>query len=171
MPNWVTTNWQVTLPTNKVKRFLNYFLRSDDVDKLKGRFLYRTFIDKCSINITPTGKDTSFITFVSDSAWTLESIINEHEEDEGGYKRCITLEELCRECDVIDLKAVGDEGGEGFRETVLYDDVSGLSYQSEDITPWFCDSCNTYGFWEDYEENIDRSVCPECNHKFEDEEV
>ena len=33
-----------------------------------------------------------------------------------------------------------------------------------------CDKCNTYGIWEDYPEDIDRTVCPECGEKLEEDE-
>lgn len=169
MPNWVDTNWQVTLPTNKVTRFLNYFLESEDKDKLRGKYLYRTFIDKSSISQVETEPDITCLAFVSQSAWSLESILNDS-GIEKGIVRCPSLDKICVDCDVINLSADGDEPCMCFREHILWDLTCGLSYDKEDVTPWSCDHCSSMGYWEDYDENIDHSVCPECGHKFNDEE-
>lgn len=167
MPNWVETSWNVTLPTNNVKRFLNYFLTSNDIDKLRGRYLYRTFIVEDSINIVETAPGISHIAFFSNSAWSLESILVEHYPSEGG--KCVDLEWVCKDCEVIDLKARGDEPMMCFREFIEWDPDNGLSHEAEDVTIWCCDECNTMGYWEDEDPNIDRTICPSCGHKLEEE--
>ena len=169
MPNWVETSWNVTLPTKNVKRFLNYFLTLDNVDKLRGRYLYRTFIAEDSINIVDTSPGISHIAFFANSALSLESILVEREPDEKGFDRCPCLDWVCKDCEVIDLKAGGDEPMMGFREFIEWDPDNGLSYDSEDLTIWCCDECNTMGYWEDEDPNADRTICPACGHKFEEE--
>lgn len=170
MPNWVDTSWEVTLPTDKVTRFLNYFLTSDDRDKLRGKFLYRTFIVEESVNVTETSKGISFLSFVSDSAWSLGSIFETGKEDKYGVSRCIGLEDLCKDCEVISLTARGDEPMMGFREFIEYEQGEDLCYNSEEVTPWMCEKCHTMGYWEDEDSNADRTICPSCKEKFEEEE-
>lgn len=172
MPNWVSTSWNVTLPTKNVKRFLNYFLDWNDSDnnKLKGRLLYRTFIDRESVHITETDPDTSHIAFFADSAWSLESILIEGDKDKDGICRCPSLDWVCKDCEVISLKARGDEPMMGFRETVEWDPDNGLYHDAEDVTIWMCEECHTMGYWEDEAPDADRTICPSCGHKLEDEE-
>lgn len=167
MPNWVETSWNVTLPTKNVKRFLNYFLTSNDIDKLRGRYLYRTFIVEDSIDIVETSPGISHIAFFANSAWSLESILVEHYPSDGG--KCVDLEWVCKDCEVIDLKARGDEPMRGFREFIEWDPDNGLSHYAEDVTIWCCDECNTMGYWEDEDPNVDRTICPACGHKLEEE--
>lgn len=167
MPNWVGTSWNVTLPTDKVKRFLNYFLASNEVDKLKGRFLYRTFIDTNSIDTVETRPGITALSFFSDSAWSLGSILVDHDKD--GRVICPSLDWVCKDCSVIDLKAKGDEPMMGFREFIEWDPDNGLFHDSEDVTIWCCDECNTMGYWEDEDPDADRNVCPACGHKFEED--
>lgn len=169
MPNWVGTSWNITLPTDKVKRFLNYFLTSSEVDKLKGRYLYRTFIVEDSINIVETQPGISHITFFSESAWSLESILIEREPDEKGMDRCPCLVWVCEDCEVIDLKAIGDEPGMCFRENIEWDPDNGLSHDVSDLTVWSCEDCHTFGYWEDEDPNADRTICPHCGNKFEED--
>lgn len=169
MPNWVATNYNVTLPTRNVKRFLNYFLTCDNVDQLRGRYLYRTFIEQESIHVVETQPGVSHITFFANSAWSLESILVEHDPSEGG--KCVDLEWVCKDCGVISLSATGDEPGCGFRQFIEYDEDNGIALSDEDITPWCCEECHTFGYWEDYPEDIDRTICPECGEKlYNDEE-
>lgn len=166
MANWVDTSWQVTLPTKNVTRFLKYFLESNDVDKLKGRYLYRTFIEKDSVSITELDNDMSCLAFVSYSPWSLECILEEHTPADGGH--CINLDWLCKDCEVTELHVVGDEGGQGFRQYIEYDGDY-CTLEAEDLTVWSCDNCKTCGYWEDYDLNIDRTICPECGCKLEEE--
>ena len=171
MPNWVDTSWNVTLPTDKVKRFLNYFLSSDDTDKLRGRYLYRTFIVKDSIDIVETAPGISHISFVSDSAWTLESILTEHIPSDDSCTKCVDLDWVCEDCEVEFLEAVGDEPNMGFRQRLGYTKEMGfVNLQAEDLTCWCCSDCHTFGYWEDYPEDIDRTICPCCGEKLEEEE-
>lgn len=165
MPNWVDTSWEVMLPTKNVTRFLKYFLESDDVDKLKGRHLYRTFIEKHSVHTTKLDKTMSCLTFISYSAWSLESILQEHTPAEGGL--CISLDWLCKDCGVTELRAVGDEGASCFRQFIEYDGDH-CTLDRETLTSWSCDACCTYGYWEDYDPLIDHTVCPECGSELED---
>lgn len=170
MPNWVDTSWNVTLPTDKVQRFLNYFLTSDQVDELRGRFLFRTFIVKDSIDIVETAPGISHIAFVSDSAWSLESILIERDPSETGGRLCPTLQWICEDCGVEFLEAVGDEPNMGFREHIDWDPDGGLSHWSEDLDTWCCNKCNTFGYWQDQAPDVDKSICPSCKEKFEEEE-
>lgn len=167
MPNWVDTSWNVTLPTDKVKRFLNYFLTSDDVDQLRGRYLYRTFIIKESINTVESSPGITCLSFVSNSAWSLESILVDHERD--GRVICPCLVWVCEDCEVISLKARGDEPMQCFREFIEYDPHEGLSHYAEDVTIWMCEECRTMGYWEDEAPDVDRTICPSCGHKLEEE--
>ncbi len=167
MPNWVDTSWNVTLPTTKVKRFLNYFLTSDEVDKLRGRFLYRTFIVEESIDTVETSPGITSLVFVSNSAWSLESILIDHEKD--GRIICPCLDWVCRDCEVIHLKARGDEPGMCFREFIEWDPQDGLSHEAEDVTIWMCEECHTMGYWEDEAPDVDKTICPACGHKLEEE--
>ena len=168
MPNWIGTSWNVTLPTKNVKRFLNYFLTSDDVDQLRGRFLYRTFIEKDSVSTIETAPGITSLNFFANSAWSLESILIDHEKD--GRIICPCLDWVCKDCEVIDLRADGDEPNMCFREHVEWDPDNGLSHDAEDLTPWICENCHTFGYWEDYPEDIDRTICPECGEKLYNEE-
>lgn len=170
MPNWVGTNWNVTLPTKNVKRFLNYFLTCDDVDKLRGRFFYRTFIEEESIDVVETAPGISHVAFFANSAWSLESILIEREPNEKGYDRCPCLDWVCKDCEVQFLKAVGDEPGMGFREFVEWDPDNGLAHSSEDLTVWSCHHCHTFGYWEDEEPDAAQEICPSCGKRFDDEE-
>ena len=169
MPNWVGTNWNVTLPTKNVKRFLNYFLTCDDTDKLRGRFLYRTFIEESSIDVVETTPGISHVAFFANSAWSLESILIEHKDDKG-LERCPSLDWVCKDCEVISLQAIGDEPGMGFREHIEWDPDNELYHEVEDITPWVCSSCHTFGYWEDEDPDADRNICPSCGAKLTDEE-
>lgn len=168
MPNWVETKWNVTLPTQNVKRFLNYFLTSNEIDKLRGRFLYRTFIEEESINTIETSPDVTCLTFFSNSAWSLESILIPHNNDDG-KDVCPTLDWVCRDCKVIHLEARGDEPMMCFREFIEWDPLNGLSHDAEDVTIWMCDECHTMGYWEDESSDSDRTICPSCGHKLEEE--
>lgn len=168
MPNWVGTSWNVTLPTKNVKRFLNYFLTCDEVDKLRGRYLYRTFIEADSIDTVETSPGITSLAFFSNSAWSLESILVEHDPSEGG--KCVDLEWVCKDCGVISLSATGDEPGCGFRQFIEYDEDNGIALSDEDLTPWMCEECHTMGYWEDEDPNVDRTICPSCGHKLEEEE-
>ena len=167
MPNWVGTSWSVTLPTDKVKRFLNYFLTSDEVDKLRGRFLYRTFIEEDSINTVETAPGISHVAFFSNSAWSLGSILVDHDKD--GRVVCPSLDWVCKDCGVLELKAQGDEPMMGFREFIEWNPDNGLSHESEDLTVWCCHECHTMGYWEDEAPDIDRTICPSCGEKLEEE--
>lgn len=169
MPNWVGTSWNVTLPTRNVKRFLNYFLTCDEVDKLRGRYLYRTFIEEDSIDTVETSPGITSLAFFANSAWSLESILIEREPDEKGMDRCPCLDWVCKDCEVIDLKATGDEPGMCFREYIEWDPDNGLSHDAEDLTPWMCEECHTMGYWEDEDPDADRTICPSCGHKLEEE--
>lgn len=167
MPNWVDTNWQVTLPTKNVNRFLKYFLENDNkVDRLKGRYFYRTFIEKDSVHSVESEPGVSCLTFVSYTPWSLESILEESPASNGGL--CISLDWLCQDCEVIDLHIVGDEGGEGFRQIIDYDGDC-CTLDAMDLTVWSCDNCDMCGYWEDYPDDIDRTKCPECGVKLEEE--
>lgn len=168
MPNWVGTKWNVTLPTDKVKRFLNYFLSSDEIDQLRGRYLYRTFIEQDSIDSVETTPGISALAFFSYSAWSLESILIEHEKD--GKVICPSLDWVCRDCGVIHLKADGDEPMMAFREFIEWDPQNGLSHDAEDVTIWMCEHCHTMGYWEDEDPDADRTICPSCGEKLEEEE-
>lgn len=171
MPNWVTTKWDVTLPSDKVKRFLYHFLSWDSEENVnRSRYLYRTFISDDSINIVDLSNGFSTISFFADSAWSLESILCDRQPDEFGITRCIPLEEVLIDCRVVELTAVGDEPGMGFREFLSYTMDDGLGYDSETITQWCCEECNTFGYWEDYSPGVDRTVCPNCGEKFKEEE-
>lgn len=171
MPNWVGTSWNVTLPTKNVQRFLNYFLTSDEDDKLRGRYLYRTFIEKDSVHSVESMPGVSCLSFYSNSAWSLESILVEYEPDDRGIYRCIPLDWVCKDCEVQFLKAVGDEPNMCFRQFIEFDPDSGeLYFDSEDLTSWCCDNCNTFGYWEDESPDVDKTICPACGHKLEEEE-
>lgn len=169
MPNWVSTNWNVTLPTRNVKRFLNYFLTCDEVDKLRGRYLYRTFIVEDSIDTVETSPGITALAFFANSAWSLESILVEREPDDKGINRCPCLDWVCKDCEVIDLKATGDEPGMGFREHIEWTPDDGLFHDAEDLTVWICEECHTMGYWEDEEPDVDRTICPACGYKLEEE--
>ena len=173
MPNWVSTNWNVTLPTEKVKRFLNYFLdwNESDNNKLKGRLLYRTFIERESVHITETVPGFSALSFVSDSAWSLESILVEGDKDADGICRCPGLDWVCQDCEVETLEAIGDEPNMGFRQYLSYTkEIGYVNIEAEDVTMWMCEHCHTCGYWEDQAPDIDRTICPECGEKFEEED-
>lgn len=163
MPNWVGTSWNVTLPTDKVTRFLNYFLTSDKIDELRGRFLYRTFIDVNSISTMETSSGVTSLNFFSNSAWSLGSILKDH--DKNGRVICPSLDWVCKDCEVIFLEARGDEPMMCFREYIEWDPTNGLSFNSEDVTPWCCEECCTMGYWEDEAPDVDRTICPACGHK------
>lgn len=168
MPNWVETSWNVTLPTQNVKRFLNYFLTSNDIDQLRGRYLYRTFIEEQSINTIETAPGVTCLSFFSNSAWSLESILIPHNNN-GGKEVCPSLDWVCRDCKVIHLKARGDEPMMCFREFIEWDPTNGLSHDAEDVTIWMCEECHTIGYWEDEAPDADRTICPSCGHKLEEE--
>lgn len=170
MPNWVDTKWNVTLPAKNVRRFLNYFLTCDDVDKLRGRYLFRTFIEKNSIHITDTDPGISHVAFFANSAWSLESILTEHIPSDDSHTKCVELDWICKDCEVIDLKAIGDEPNCGFREFIEWDPDNGLNHWAEDLTAWCCTKCHTFGYWEDEDPNADRTICPSCGVKLEEEE-
>jgi hypothetical protein len=166
MPNWVSTSWNVTLPTDKVTRFLSYFLTSDDRDKSRERFLYRTFIDEVSISTVDSSGITT-LNFFSDSAWSLLSILRDYDKE--GKVICPSLDWVCKDCEVIFLEAKGDEPGMGFREYIEWDSNDGLSFDSYDVTPWCCAECHTMGYWEDEDPDVDTTICPSCGHKLEEE--
>ena len=170
MPNWIDTDYTVVLPTNKVDRFLGYFLRSDETDQLRGRFFYRTFIDTNSIHRVETQPGITCLTFYARSAWSLGCILEEHTPSDDIYTKCVDLEWVCKDCGVLEFKAQGDETGNCFREYVEWDPDNGLSHDSHSISIYMCDKCNTYGIWEDYPEDIDRTVCPECGEKLEEDD-
>jgi hypothetical protein len=58
----------------------------------------------------------------------------------------------------------------GFREHVDWDPDGGLSHWSEDLDTWCCSNCNTFGYWQDQAPDVDKSICPSCKEKFEEEE-
>ena len=171
MPNWVDTRWNVTLPTNKVQRFLNYFLTSDDTDKLRGRYLFRTFIVQDSIHVVETVPGFSALSFVSDSAWSLESILTEHIPSDDSCTKCVSLDWVCQDCEVEELEAIGDEPGMCFRQRLGYTkDMGYIDLQAEDLTCWCCSNCHTFGYWEDQDPDVDNTICPECGEKLYEEE-
>lgn len=59
----------------------------------------------------------------------------------------------------------------GFRQRLGYTKEMGfVNLQSEDLTCWCCSDCHTFGYWEDYPEDIDKTICPCCGEKLEEEE-
>lgn len=171
MPNWVTTSWAVSLPKKNVKRFLRYFLSWDDseTNNLKGRFFYRTFITSESIEIDkdPSDSNLSLLRFSSDTAWALENLMIPH-TGKDGINHCVTIDWVCKDCEVVDLQCDGDEPGMGFREHITYDKQSGIGYDSENVTPCCCNKCNSMWYAEDYDEEWE-GICPFCEEKLEEE--
>jgi len=172
MPNWVETSWAVCLPKNKTQRFLRYFLSWDDskVNHLKGRFFYRTFINDDSIEIEedPSDSNLNLLRFSSCTAWALENLLVKHEHDDG-IEHCVTVDWVCRDCDVVDLQCDGDEPGMGVREHITYDKQSGLGYDSECVTLEMCHRCHNMWYQEDYP-NVPQDMCPFCDDKILREE-
>ena len=174
MPNWVTTSWAVCLPKKNTKRFLGYFLDwscdKSNVNHLKGRFFYRTFIDEDSIEIEddPSDSNLNLLRFCSDTAWALENLMIPH-TGEDGINHCVTIEWVCRDCEVVDLQCDGDEPGMGFREHICFDPKTGIGYETENVTPCYCDKCNSMWYAEDYDEGWE-GICPFCEEKLDEED-
>lgn len=172
MPNWCDTEWDVTLPTDKVHRFLNYFLGYPEAkfNKYKGRFFHRTHIDESSVFTKEVSPGVTALHFYSDSAWSLDPLVDPDFKPNADNTQCVCIGWVCEDCSVDTLHAVGIEPCGCFRQTVSWDTHDGLDFYTEDITPWYCDKCGAGRCWEDEPANADRTICPDCGAKLEEEE-
>jgi hypothetical protein len=182
MANWTDTRWEVILPTENVDTFLRGFLwesyslldpevveRFGDNDTKQQYVL--TFVYFDTLYIEEYKQGLMRVEFNSTCKWSFRtSALMAFNNDDGTKQMCIA--DWCEENDVRFLDVISDELGMSFRETFYYDKENGVDfvYDCRDIDYFNCDNCSTYGVWEDYDLDLDRSICPECGCKFEEDD-
>lgn len=171
MPNWCGAGWDVTLPKEKADRFLNYFLdgqndnSSVNLNRLKGKLLYRTFIYPDTIKKIDVDNILCKLSFYSDTAWSMDVIVYPpdcSDKDSAGVNHVVSLEDVCKDCGVTTLQINAEELNEGFRQDIRYDPATGVSFDQHDIETKTCDDCGDFWVTEDYP---NATHCPSCGSK------
>lgn len=136
MPNWADCEMSVVLPSKNADKFENLFLERDsENNKEKERYFARCFKHYSERETNKHGLTRLFIHF--DAAWSLNSCMVDGypQESEG---KCPTLEDVCKEMNVIRLSAYSREPGLEFEEQMLYSSENGFFYDSRDM---YCEPC------------------------------
>lgn len=128
MPNWANVDITVKLPIKNKEKFLDLFLdwNSEEKNKGKSRYLARTFlIDSSEEN---TDGEIIELYVACNCAWSVHTCwFEEHDE-------CPTIEQVCKELEVAELKVFGYEVGWGFAEEILYSKDNELEYNCRELT-------------------------------------
>lgn len=114
MPNWADCEMSVVLPSKNADKFENLFLERDsENNKEKERYFARCFKHYSERENNKHGLTRLFIHF--DAAWSLNSCMVDGypQESEG---KCPTLEDVCKEMNVVRLSAYSREPGLEFEE-------------------------------------------------------
>ena len=132
MPNWAESEMSVVLPTENADKFETLFLGNRADNEKKERYFARCFLQNCERESNAHGLTRLYIQF--DVAWSLHScMINGYPQESEGT--CPTLEEICRELQVVRLTAYSREPGMGFEECLDYTRDGGLTSDSRDLYP------------------------------------
>ena len=181
MANWTDTVWEVVLPTKNVKPFLKGFLfdtygsREAEVIKRFGsneskKRYVNTFVYIETLHEEEYTSTLTRLRFSSTCRWSFRStaLIDTALD---GFKQ-VSIDAWCLKHDVRFLNVVSDELGMSFRETFFYDKDNDVDfvYDCRTIDYFTCEHCDTYGIWEDYPEDSDKTICPECGCKFEEDD-
>ena len=135
MANWTESTMNVILPSKNVKKFLDLFSNDD-------HYFARTDLIFDDEEVGDNGISRLDIDFTC--AWSVWSCMFEgYPQGSGG--QCPTLEEVCKELDVLHLTVYSTEPGIGFIENIEYTHEYGMNYESHDINSTSC------GHPEDYD--------------------
>lgn len=140
MPNLCNFSISVKGEPKEIKKFLKYFIFSDETGTKEGKYLARTFLDNWTHKeFLEEHKDeikNKEVFFFGWSAWSCYSCWFE------GYpngKDCLTMEEVLKKCKVI-IDVESEEGGIGFEEHINNEDGE-LTYSVMDMPSYTCKKC------------------------------
>ena len=120
----------VVLPTENADAFENLFLGERAENEKKKRYFARCFLQNCERESNAYGLTRLYIQF--DAAWSLHlCMIDGYPQESEG--KCPTLEEICRELQVVRLTAYSREPGMEFEELLDYTYDGGLTSDSRDL--------------------------------------
>lgn len=118
MPNWTESRMTAVLPTRNVEKLKDMFLSWDDIsNKEREGFFYRTFLN-CFEHRQKNEQGMSLVCVYFSCAWSLESCLMDNHNDED----CITINRAVKELGIKRLTVKSEEPGNGFEESITYDD-------------------------------------------------
>ena len=163
MPNWCEARIDVTLPTKNINKFLRHFIGSEPYENRENPdaldFFYRTFYQ--DHHIIKEEKDITTMVIYCDCAWSCEGCLDfgKNPFDDETVECCMTLDEACKEAEVICLHGESEEPGLCFGENFDWEQgEDGVGWEVFDITNYECKECDM--FFSARED--DGAECPSC---------
>ena len=148
MSNYAFGTMWLELPNENAEKFLNLFLSNNNfANEKKKRYFYRSTLMSFNMQKVFSGCTELAIDFTS--AGSLGDCLIDIPLKETN-KKCVTLEDVCKELDVTILAAVGEEPMEGFKEKIRYIKGKPFFYQKSD-TPYYLNSQD----WEEWKSNME----------------